>query len=119
MFKTRQSYIYSLKIANIYIFYEILFSTRGYDDYPVLENSLFGAVKLVKIPDIDKYKYSGHGTSFDRRGTFSFPTGGFGCNVIIFGVDMSSSLHVDKKKKDILILGESPTQGLDDTILTA
>ena len=32
---------------------------------------------------------------------------------------MSSSVHVDNKKKDILILGEGPTQGLDDTTLTA
>ena len=35
---------------------------------------------------------------------------GFGENVIIFGVDMSSSVHVDNKKKDILILVEGPTQ---------
>ena len=32
---------------------------------------------------------------------------------------MSSSIHVDNKKKDILILDESPMQGLDDTKLTA
>ena len=32
---------------------------------------------------------------------------------------MSSSVHVDNKKKDILILDEAPTQGLDDTTLTA
>ena len=32
---------------------------------------------------------------------------------------MSSSVHVDKKGKDIVILGEGPTQGLDDTTLTA
>ena len=32
---------------------------------------------------------------------------------------MRSSLHGDNKKKDILILGEGPTQGLDDTTLTA
>ena len=32
-------------------------------------------------------------------------------NVIIFGADMSSSAHVDNKKKDILILGVGPTQG--------
>ena len=42
-----------------------------------------------------------------------------GKNVIIFGADMSSSVHVDNKGKDILILGEGPTQGLDDTTLTA
>ena len=50
--------------------------------------------------------------------TFSFGNG-FGRNCIIFGVDMSSSLHLDNKKKDILILGEDPTQGLDGTKLTA
>ena len=43
----------------------------------------------------------------------------FGRNVINFGVDMSSSVHAENKKKDILILGEGPTQGLDDTTLTA
>ena len=40
-------------------------------------------------------------------------------SIIIFGADMSSSVHVDNKGKDILILGEGPTQGLDDTTLTA
>ena len=39
----------------------------------------------------------------------SHPSGGTGRNVIIFGVDMNSSAHVDNKKKDILILGEGPT----------
>ena len=39
--------------------------------------------------------------------------------VIVFGADMSSSVHVDNKNKDILILGEGPTQGLDDATLTA
>ena len=42
-----------------------------------------------------------------------------GRNVIIFGADMSSSAHIDNKGKDILILGEGPTQGLDDMTLTA
>ena len=32
---------------------------------------------------------------------------------------MSSSLDIDNKKKDILILGIGPTQGLDDTRLSA
>ena len=42
-----------------------------------------------------------------------------GKNVINFGVDMSSSVHIDNKNKDILILGNGPTQGLDDTTLIA
>ena len=30
---------------------------------------------------------------------------------------MSSSVHIDNKNKDVLILGEGPTQELDDTTL--
>ena len=33
-----------------------------------------------------------------------------GENVIIFGPDMRLSLHIDNKNKDILSLGEGPTQ---------
>ena len=40
-------------------------------------------------------------------------------NVIIFGVDVNSSVYIDKKKKDILIPGKFLTQGSDDTTLTA
>ena len=40
-------------------------------------------------------------------------------NVFIFGADISSSVHVDNKGKNILIPGEGPTQGLDDSTLTA
>ena len=32
---------------------------------------------------------------------------------------MSSSMHVDNKGKNILVLGERIAEGLDDTILTA
>ena len=65
---------------------------------------------MNKNGDIDKYKYSGYGIGFDRHGSFSFPGTGLGRNVIIFGVDMSSSTKIGNKKKDILILGEGPTQ---------
>ena len=41
-----------------------------------------------------------------------------GKNLNIFGADKSSSVHIDNKNKDILIIGERPTQGLDDTTLT-
>ena len=73
---------------------------------------------MTKHVDIDQYKYSGYGIGFDRKGEFSFDNG-FSRNVIIFRADMSSSAHVDNKKKDILILVKGPTQGLDGTTLTA
>ena len=80
----------------------------GYDGYLTLDSSLFGAVKLVK-----------NANESDKHGNFSFPTGGIYENLIIFEVDMISSVLVDNKKKDVLILGEGPTQGLDYTTLSA
>ena len=56
---------------------------------------------LTKNADIDKYGYSGYGIGFDRRGEFSFSSGGYGQNVIILGVDMSSSIQIDNKKGHI------------------
>ena len=87
-------------IVNVYIVYE-KGKNANISDYPTLENCLFGAVSLTKNADIDKYKYSGYGIGFDRHGSFSFPGTGLGRNVIIFGVDMSSSTKIDNRKKDI------------------
>ena len=71
---------------------------------------------MTKNTDIEKYKYSGYGIGFDRKGSFSFPGGEFGQNVLIFGADMSSSPHIDNKGKDISVLGKGPTQGLESTL---
>ena len=54
---------------------------------------------MTKNVDIDKYKYSGYGIGFDRHGSFSFPGTGLGRNVIMFGVDMSSTKIYNIKKK--------------------
>ena len=84
------------KTVNIYIVYELAGSSFHFDD-PTLKNCLFGAVTLFKNVDIDEYGYSGNGTGFDRRSSFSFPGGGFRQSVLIFGADMSSSDHIEKK----------------------
>ena len=101
-------------MVNIYIVYEI---TSDYKDinYPTLENCLFGSVKLTKNADIDKYGYFGYGIGFDRQSSFSI-SNETGKNVIIFGVDMSSSSKIDNRKKDILILGKGPVQRLEHTL---
>ena len=100
---------YHKKIINIYTVFELILHNSS-SSYPTLENCLFGAVKLRVGTDIDNYKYFGYGIEFDGKGFFS---GGneVGRNVIVFGVDMSSSLHIDSKGIDILILGKDPTQG--------
>ena len=86
------------------------------DSDPTLKNCLFGAVTLTKNIDIDKHVYSGNRIRFYRRSTFSFLGNGFGQNVLIFGTDMSYSAHIVNKKKDILVLGIGPTQGLEHTL---
>ena len=101
------------KVINLYISY-----TLGPLVF-TLCNCLFVSVKLTKNADLDKYKYTVYGIGFDSRSEFLFTDGSYGRNVIIFEADMSSSLHVDNKGKDILILVEGPTQGLDGTTLTA
>ena len=51
------------KVVNIYIVYEItkIAIVGNYDNHPTLQDELFGAVKLKKYADIDKYGYSGYG----------------------------------------------------------
>ena len=61
---------------------------------------------------VDLYQYSGYGIGFDIKISYSIGND-IGRNVIIFGVDMSSSPHIENKKKDILILSKNPTQGLE------
>ena len=84
-------------LVNIYMVYQIADNSNA-SSYPTLENILFGAVKLTKNADIDKYGYSGYGIGFDRNGSFSFPGTGLGRNVIIFGADISSSTKINNKK---------------------
>ena len=86
------------KTVHIYIVYELSASASHTND-PTLKNSLFSAVKLTKNAGINKYHYSGYRIGFDRKGSFSFLGIGFDKNVIIFGVDMNSSVHVNNKGK--------------------
>ena len=79
-----------------------------------MQSALCGAVELTKNTDIDKHKYFGYGIGFDGRGFYSHPTGETGRNVIVFGLDMSSSIKIDHKGKDILILGKGLAQGLGE-----
>ena len=46
------------KLVNIYIVYELSASGSHISD-PTIKNCLFGAVTLIKIADIEKYRYSG------------------------------------------------------------
>ena len=99
------------KVINLYISYTLTPWLRNLNTDFTLDNCLFGSVKLTKNVDPDKYKYSSYGIAFDSRSEFSLPDGTMERNSIILGADMSSSVHIDNKGKDILILGKGPTQG--------
>ena len=77
---------------------------------PTFKNCLFGTVTLTKNADIDKYGYSSNAIRFDRKGSFSFPGGGYGQNIISFGVDLSFTTHIDNKKRHINIKNKSNTR---------
>ena len=95
-------------VVTIYFAYEInLYPFKQGADF-MLGNCLFEAVKLTKnTTDFDKYKYFRYGIGFDARRSFLLSDRtGFGKNVRMFGDDMSSSMHVVNRKRDILILGK-------------
>ena len=55
------------------------------------KNCLFAATNIVKNSDKEKYVYRGYRITFDSAGSWSFYNN-FARNVIIFGVDNSSSI---------------------------
>ena len=105
------------KVINLYVSYILIPWLRYLNTDFISKNCFFGSVKLTENADSDKCNYSGYGVGFDSRSEFSFTDGSVGKNVIIFGADMSSSVHIDNKNKDMLIPGEGTTQRLDDTTL--
>ena len=68
---------------------------------------------MTKNTDIDKYKYSGYGIGFDSKGSFTHPGEEYSENVIIFGADLSSSVHANNKTRSILALDKDILQGID------
>ena len=62
--------------------------------------------------------YSGYGIGFDSLSEFLLTDGSVDKTVIIFRVDVSSSVHTDNKR-NVLILDKGPKQGLDNATLTS
>ena len=104
------------KVINLYISYTLGPQLRNTNTDFTWSNYFLGSIKLTKNDDTDKHKYNVYGIGLDSSLEFLFTNESYGKNVIIFGSDMSSSVHVDNKRKDILILGERPTQGLNHTL---
>ena len=90
-----------------------------------IQNAFFGAMPITKdATDNSKNNYKGYGLCFDERSQFghTITEGGFthtanGGNVLIFGADMSFSVHTTNRANNIYLMGEGLTQGIDDTTL--
>ena len=94
----------------MFIIYEFDTWSRDLNSDFTLKDSLLGGVKLAKNSDPDKYVYSGYGIGFDSHSEFSLSNSFMSKNIITFGFYMSSSVHIDNKRKDVLILGIGPSQ---------
>ena len=101
-------------IVNTYIVYKL----SPVSISTTLQRCLFGVVKVTSNSDLNKYKYSGYDIGFDALGNYTQPSRGYVTNIIIFGADMSNSVHATNKTRRILILGRDFIQGLGGTIFT-
>ena len=106
---------YLTKIVNIYIVYDVDAWPRTRTSNFEFKNCLFGATNIVKNSDKEKHVYRGYRITFGSAGSWSFDND-FVRNVIIFGVDNSSSSHSENRKNNFLILGEEgPTYGINES----
>ena len=107
-------------VVNVYICYKLLAKTINTDN--ALKNCLFRAIEAARpnnTKDPDNFIYAGWGIGFDHTGTFTHPEGVIARNVIIFGVDMSGSVHASNKTKDFLLLGKGLIQMIEKTTIYA
>ena len=103
---------YLTKKVSVYIVYDLAAWPRNLNKNLKFKNCLFGATNIVKNSDKEKYVYCGYRITFDSAGSWSFDND-FARNVIIFGVDNSSSSHSENRTNNFLILGEGPTYGVN------
>ena len=111
---------------NIYIVYKLDPIASSRDTTFTMQNALFGTMQITKNADTSKYDYKGYGICFDERSEFghTITEGGFAHSidsrkVLIFGADMSFSVHKSNRGNHIYLMGTGLTQGIHDTTLYA
>ena len=113
-------------VINIYVVYKLdpVSSTRN-TDYTI-QNALFDAMKITKNTDSSKNNDTAYGVCFDKGSEFSHTVkqGNFNRtasakNVIIFGVDTSSSIHATNRANNIYVMGKDFIQGINDITIYA
>ena len=102
-------------IVDFYIVFKLLLKNFSTDN--ALKNCLFGVVDATRadsrVIDPDKFTYSGYGIGI------TYPKGNIARNLIIFGADMSGSVHASNKTQNILVLGKAFIQKINNTTIYA
>ena len=100
--------VISIPYVNIYVVYKLDPIASSRDTTFTIQNTLFEAMQITKNADTSKYDYKGYGICFDERSQFghTITEGGRahtanGRNVLIFGVDMSFSVHATNRANNI------------------
>ena len=113
-------------IINIYCVYKLDPIASSRDTTFAIQNAFFGAMQITKNSDTSKYDYQGYGICFDEGGQFdhTITEGGFAHttntrNILIFGADMSFSVHATNRANHIYIMDKEFVQGINDTTIYA
>ena len=119
-------HVINKNVVNIYIVYKLDPLASSRDKSFTIQNALFGAMQMTKYAtDNDKNNYKGYGISFERSEFgHTITEGGFthttdARNVLIFGADMSFSIHATNRANHIYLMGTGLTQGINDTTIYA
>ena len=110
---------------NIYYVYKLDPIASSRDTSFTIQNALFGAMQITKnATDNSKNSYKRYGICLDERSEFghTITEGGFvhatdARNVLIFGADMSFSVHKTNRANHVYLMGTGLTQGIHDTTI--
>ena len=112
-------------VINIYCVYKLDPIASSRDTSFTIQNALFGAMQITEnATDNSKNNCKGYGICFDEGSQFghTMTEGGHthitnGRNVLIFGADMSFSIHRTNRANHVCVMGDGLTQGIYDTTL--
>ena len=123
---TNKNKVVSIGVINIYIVYKLDPIASSRDTTFTIQNALFAAMEITKNADTSKYNYKGYDICFDEgsKSGHTITEGGFAHttdarNVLIFGADMSFSVHKTNRTNHIYLMGTGLTQGIHDTTIYA
>ena len=101
---SNNDHVINNNVISIHCIYKLDPIASSRDDTFTIQNALFGAMQITKNADTSKYNYKGYGICFDEGGMFGHTVteGGFahttnGRNILIFGADMSFSVHATNR----------------------